>query len=727
MASTYSALKIELIGTGEQSGTWGATTNVNVGDAALGEAITGSADVAFSSAADVTVTLTDTNTSQTARNLRLNLTESGAGIGYVGNLVLGSGCQIEKLYLVNNGTTGAKTIKNTSGTGISVPAGKSMFVFNNGTNVVDAVTYLSSLATPSATITGGTITGITDLAVADGGTGASTLSANAVLLGNGTSALQTVAPGTNGNVLTSNGTTWTSTTPSGGFNGATINAIGSSAITLTNASTQYQVAQINSTANSIVNLPSATTLTAEGFAPYAIENRSPIGANLTIKDNAGTVVGYLTNGQIALVALLDNSTAAGEWVVNLTSDQTFFNYDTASITSNTVTPAGSDNYQYVGLSSTLFVRMWTVTTGNNSAACTLTCYQQAATISGSTITFGTIQSFTLTSKSGTGTNQCTVLIKPIRLSDTAYVLYNNYDNVNDNCGNSYDAGASTRVCTVSGTTITVGTSSAASIPALSSSLLANSAGSAGDNGCPVRLSDTSYAVVFNNAYNDSYVVPKGYSGSLSCTVITVSGTTQTVGTTVALGTSTYTAVNSLTAMSSTLILVAYGQATSAGGTTGRNKLVTISVSGTVPTWNTAVNIEAADTTGVFSSRYFYNNCGVAPSATQAVFQVGNGVAEGTVSGTVPTYDCTPVLGALSYGIYLTTSSKAYSPDGSYYNIVTGGFFYTSGASKIYPASTAVLYGNPYARSPLGAQPTTAYVGYTDATPNGQYTLLGNSL
>lgn len=62
-------------------------------------------------------------------------------------------------------------------------------------------------------ITGGTIVGITDLAVADGGTGSSSLTANAVLLGNGTSAIQTVAPGTSGNVLTSNGTTWTSTAP----------------------------------------------------------------------------------------------------------------------------------------------------------------------------------------------------------------------------------------------------------------------------------------------------------------------------------------------------------------------------------------------------------------------------------------------------------------------------------------------------------------------------------
>lgn len=72
---------------------------------------------------------------------------------------------------------------------------------------------MSTQAKSAVDITGGTIVGITDLAVADGGTGRSTLSANAVLLGNGTSGINTVAPGTSGNVLTSNGTTWASTAP----------------------------------------------------------------------------------------------------------------------------------------------------------------------------------------------------------------------------------------------------------------------------------------------------------------------------------------------------------------------------------------------------------------------------------------------------------------------------------------------------------------------------------
>jgi hypothetical protein len=72
-----------------------------------------------------------------------------------------------------------------------------MFVFNNGTNVVEALKAIP---------------------VAAGGTGLATLTANNVILGNGTSAVQFVSPSTNGNVLTANGTTWTSAAvPAGGL------------------------------------------------------------------------------------------------------------------------------------------------------------------------------------------------------------------------------------------------------------------------------------------------------------------------------------------------------------------------------------------------------------------------------------------------------------------------------------------------------------------------------
>ena len=81
----------------------------------------------------------------------------------------------------------------------------------SGTLVNTAVTTLSSLSS-IGTVTVGTWNASV-ISVAYGGTGASSLTANNVLLGNGTSALQVVAPGTSGNVLTSNGTTWVSSTP----------------------------------------------------------------------------------------------------------------------------------------------------------------------------------------------------------------------------------------------------------------------------------------------------------------------------------------------------------------------------------------------------------------------------------------------------------------------------------------------------------------------------------
>lgn len=93
---------------------------------------------------------------------------------------------------------------------------------NLNTDKLQSGDTVSSLIILSATISGGSITGITDLAVADGGTGASTLTENNVILGNGASPVQFVAPGTTGNVLTSNGTTWVSSSIAGGFPSGTL-------------------------------------------------------------------------------------------------------------------------------------------------------------------------------------------------------------------------------------------------------------------------------------------------------------------------------------------------------------------------------------------------------------------------------------------------------------------------------------------------------------------------
>ena len=180
--STWSNLKIELITPGDQVNTWGETTNNNF-EYAIGEAITGSAVVPFSSA-DVTLTLTNSNLSQTARNLRLELTGTSGGAR---QLILGSGCQIEKQYIIKNSLADAVTVKNTTGTGITVPAGKSMILFNEGVNVVETVTTYTGTVDLASQVTG-------TLPVANGGTGATTLTG--IVKGSGTSAFSAATAGT---------------------------------------------------------------------------------------------------------------------------------------------------------------------------------------------------------------------------------------------------------------------------------------------------------------------------------------------------------------------------------------------------------------------------------------------------------------------------------------------------------------------------------------------------
>lgn len=96
-----------------------------------------------------------------------------------------------------------------------------------GTGTVNGLTLIGTVTTNGSLTLGGTLSGVNlasqvtgTLPVANGGTGAATLTANSVLLGNGTSAVQAVSPGTSGNILKSNGTTWESSAPAA--SGATL-------------------------------------------------------------------------------------------------------------------------------------------------------------------------------------------------------------------------------------------------------------------------------------------------------------------------------------------------------------------------------------------------------------------------------------------------------------------------------------------------------------------------
>jgi len=158
MSSTYSNLKFELIGTGDQSGTWGSTTNTNIGtaieQAIVGMATLTSADFTTNVA---TLTLTNTNAVQNARALCLVI--SAASLSAAGTLNVPA---IQKPYLIINNDSFAITVKVTGQTGVSVPAGKRTVVYNNGTDVGNQIDYLSTLALGTA------------LPVTSGGTGTTT-------------------------------------------------------------------------------------------------------------------------------------------------------------------------------------------------------------------------------------------------------------------------------------------------------------------------------------------------------------------------------------------------------------------------------------------------------------------------------------------------------------------------------------------------------------------------
>jgi len=151
MASSYSTdLKLELMVTGENSGTWGDKTNTNLN--LVQQAIAGYEAIDVASA-DVTLAMTNATLSN-ARNMVLSLTGTLAGTRVV-NVPDG----IEKTYIVADNTTrsgNTLTIKTVSGTGVTIPEGKTVLVFSDGTNVVD-VFFMKDLVEDTTPQLGGNL------------------------------------------------------------------------------------------------------------------------------------------------------------------------------------------------------------------------------------------------------------------------------------------------------------------------------------------------------------------------------------------------------------------------------------------------------------------------------------------------------------------------------------------------------------------------------------------
>ena len=181
MASSFTTnFAIEKPNTGEQSGTWGDTTNFNFD---LFDRLAGYKSITLSNTSS-TLTVRPSSPSQGSSNVQDGMYRAikfvdGGDIG--GNVTLTVGPNTSAtFFMFQNALSGSRDIAVTQGSGANatVPNGQSAIVYCDGAGSGAAVVDIGgSLSMSNAKITGGTITGITDLAIADGGTGASSASA----------------------------------------------------------------------------------------------------------------------------------------------------------------------------------------------------------------------------------------------------------------------------------------------------------------------------------------------------------------------------------------------------------------------------------------------------------------------------------------------------------------------------------------------------------------------
>jgi len=345
MASTYSPLKIELIGTGEQVATWGQTTNTNLGTT-IEQAIGGKADVTMSSTSE-TLTLTNTNALQNARALYLNLTGTPGGAATL-NVPA-----VQKAYIVKNGTTGgfAVTVKVSGQTGVSVPNGATMHLYNNGTDVVNAITNLpagstiggSAISTASGTVSSvaagngmsfSTITTSGSVTLGTPGTLSAT-STNAVAGSSHTHAITTASASTPSTIVARD--------VSGGFEATTVSMTTGNIGTL-NVGTQVNKATISYTTNTArtLTIPAVTGNRTFAFLEeiQTFTANQTIGANLTFTGNNRRLIAPFNGAhQDANAFSVQNSTTDVGTVFGLIPNGTnkgtgFFAYTSSTDTLN---------------------------------------------------------------------------------------------------------------------------------------------------------------------------------------------------------------------------------------------------------------------------------------------------------------------------------------------------------------------------------------------------------
>lgn len=385
--------KLSIITVGTESGTWGGITNNNL--LAVAQAIGGRIAQTLSSTSETIGTPADNNSLQNFRALFLDLSGSPGGA-----------CEytvpaIEKTYIVKNGTNQQVTVKVSGQTGVAIPAGKTTIVYVNGTDVVDTITYASSLVLGAAlpVASGGTGststtycnltsnvtgtlpvgnggTGSTNttycsltsnvtgtLPVANGGTGVASVTSGNVLIGNGTSALSVLAGSSTNDVLTWNGSAWVSQAPSGGGGGG-------GTVTSVSGTGSVQGITLSGTVTSSGNLTlggtfSAVSLTSQVSGVLGFGNGGT-GAtsfpNQSIPLSNGSSFGNLAfNGQPANAVLYSTGSAPGFAAISALEPNLAFRNTSIAPTSDNTYSLGSGSLRW----ATVFAATGTINTSDS--------------------------------------------------------------------------------------------------------------------------------------------------------------------------------------------------------------------------------------------------------------------------------------------------------------------------------------------------------------------------
>jgi len=364
MTSTYSTnLKINLMGTGDQSGTWGATTNTNLGTI-MEEAIVGYVTQAVADSASPTVLTIPNGASSNGRNYVLELT----GVLTANRTV--EVPAVDKPYIFYNNTTGGYTVtvKVSGQTGVTIKAGKKAIVYTNSTDVIE-VANAPVTEDGAQTLTGKTMSGSSNtfsnipfsalagtVTVAAGGTGQTSYTDGQLLIGNSTGntlTKATLTAGTNATVTNGSGSITVGVATAPTFSSGTVTMSGSSSALAAKIKNIAEPTTVSATAatgtiNFDVLTQSVLYYTTNASANFTVNFRGD-GSNtlnsLLSTGDAITVVFMCTTGSTAYynnAVQVDGSSVTPKWQGG--SAPTFGNASSIDIYSYTIIKTASATF-----------------------------------------------------------------------------------------------------------------------------------------------------------------------------------------------------------------------------------------------------------------------------------------------------------------------------------------------------------------------------------------------